>query len=123
MHTAEGFTLLPQTVLAKAVLRAAVQLSLKQAELGAVLGMHRTAISRLKQNAALDPESKQGELALILIRLARTLHALTGGDEDWMKHFMRTHNKVTGGTPAEQITHIQGLLAVTQFLDAMRGKT
>ncbi|MDP4765582.1 MAG: DUF2384 domain-containing protein [Pseudomonadales bacterium] len=112
----------PATVLAKAVLNAAAQLGLKQAELAAVLGLHRTAISRLKQNGSLDPASKQGELALLLIRLARALYALTGGDKDWLLHFMRTPNKVTGGIPAQQIETIQGLMLVLQFVDAMRGK-
>ena len=112
----------PATVLAKAVLNAAAQLGLKQAELAAVLGLHRTAISRLKQNGSLDPASKQGELALLLIRLARALFALTGGDKDWLLHFMRTSNKITGGIPAQQIETIQGLMTVLQFVDAMRGK-
>ncbi|HHJ38003.1 MAG TPA: helix-turn-helix domain-containing protein [Methylothermaceae bacterium] len=74
----------PETVLAKAVLRASEQLGLKQAELAAVIGIHRTAVSRLKKNRALDPHSKEGELALLLIRLARALFALTGGDKEWM---------------------------------------
>src|SRR5690606_10962575 len=87
----------PEAVLAKAVLRAAEQLGLKQAELAAVLGMHRTAISRLKTTTSLDPDSKQGELALLLLRLARALFALTGGDEEWIRHFMRTPSKITGG--------------------------
>ena len=87
-----------------------------------MLGLHRTAISRLKQNGSLDPASKQGELALLLIRLARALYALTGGDKDWLLHFMRTPNKVTGGIPAQQIETIQGLMLVLQFVDAMRGK-
>ncbi len=123
MHTAERFTPSADSVLAKAVLRAAAQLGLRQAELGAVLGIHRTAVSRLKQGHTLDPASKQGELALLLIRLARALHALTGGDDEWIRHFMRTPNRVTAGVPAEQITSIQGLMTVLQFLDAMRGKT
>ncbi|ACE84265.1 MbcA/ParS/Xre antitoxin family protein [Cellvibrio japonicus] len=112
----------PATVLAKAVLNAADQLGLKQAELGAVLGMHRTAISRLKQNLNLDPGSKQGELALLLIRIARALFALTGGDKDWIRHFMHNPNQVTGGIPARQIETIQGLIQVLQFVDALRGK-
>lgn len=112
----------PRAVLAKAVLKAAEQLGLKQAELAAVLGIHRTAISRLKQTPSLDPDSKTGELALLLIRVARSLYALTGGDEVWIRHFMRTPNKLTGGVPAQQIAHIQGLVAVLQFVDAMRGK-
>lgn len=109
-------------VLAKAVLKAAAQLGLKQAELAAVLGMHRTAISRLKNKPSLDPESKQGELALLLIRIARALFALTGGDQDWMRHFMHTHNTATQGVPAEQIESVQGLMTVLQFVDAVRGQ-
>lgn len=112
----------PEVVLAKAVLSAAAQLGLKQAELAAVLGMHRTAISRLKQQPALDPQSKAGELALLLVRVARALYALTGGDQDWIRHFMRSPNKATGGVPARQIESIQGLVTVLQFVDALRGK-
>ena len=112
----------PEVVLAKAVLNAAVQLGLKQADLAAVLGMHRTAISRLKQNPSLNPQSKEGELALLLVRLARALYALTGGDQDWIRHFMATPNKATGGIPARQIESIQGLVTVLQFVDAIRGK-
>jgi transcriptional regulator with XRE-family HTH domain len=109
-------------VLAKALFRASEQLGLKQSDIAAVLGMDRTAVSRLKQSQSLDPASKRGELALLLIRLARALYALTGGDEDWIRHFMRSTNKVTGGVPAEQITSIQGLITVLQFVDAIRGK-
>jgi len=111
-----------ETVLAKAVLNAAEQLGLKQAELAAVLGVHRTAISRLKQSKSLDPLSKQGEIALLVVRIARALFALTGGDSEWIKHFMHTHNKVTGDIPAKQIQSIQGLMTVVQFVDAIRGK-
>lgn len=109
-------------VLAKAVLNASEQLGLKQAELAAVLGVHRTAISRLKQNQSLDPLSKQGEIALLVVRIARALFALTGGDAEWIKHFMHTHNNVTGDIPAKQIESIQGLMTVVQFVDAIRGK-
>jgi hypothetical protein len=112
----------PAAVLAKALLNAAEQLGLKQADLGAILGLDRTAISRLKQNPSLDPHSKKGELALLVIRIARALFALTGGDKDWIKHFMHNPNKVTGGIPAKQMETIQGLIQVVQFVDAIRGK-
>lgn len=111
-----------KVVLAKAVLSAAEQLDLKQVQLAAILGVHRTAISRLKNNPELDPASKQGELALLLIRLSRALYALTGGDTDWMRHFLNTPNRVTGGIPVEQIGSISGLVSVLQFVDAIRGK-
>lgn len=111
-----------ESVLAKAVLNAAEQLGLNQTELAAVLGVHRTAVSRLKQKQSLAPDSKQGEIALLVVRIARALFALTGGDKDWIKHFMHTHNKITGAVPAEQIKSIQGLMTVLQFVDAIRGK-
>lgn len=113
---------LPDAVLAKALLNAADQLGLRQAELAAVLGIHRTAISRLKQNLSLDPASKQGELGLLVIRIARALFALTGGDKEWIQHFIHTPNKATGGVPAKQMETIQGLISVLQFVDAIRGK-
>lgn len=112
----------PKSVLAKALLNAADQLNLKQAQLAAILGVHRTAISRLKTNPELDPKSKQGELALLLIRLYRSLYALTGGDVMWMQHFLNSPNRVTGGIPSLQIQSITGLVTVIQFLDAVRGK-
>ena len=115
-------TVQAERVLAKAVLRAGEQLGLKQSELAAVLGVHRTAISRMRQHLSLNPQSKQGELALLLIRLARGLYLLTGGDEEWIQHFMQTPNGVTGGTPKQQIASIQGLVAVLQFVDALHGK-
>ena len=51
-------------VLAKATLRAAERLGLSRSELGQVLGRDRSSISR----SGIDPESKPGELALLLIR-------------------------------------------------------
>ena len=122
VSTIENPAPIQQSVLAKALLKASDQLSLNQAELASVLGVHRTAISRLKQKQSLDPLSKQGEIALLVIRIARALFALTGGDTDWIKHFMRTHNHITGAIPAKQIASIQGLMTVVQFVDAIRGK-
>jgi hypothetical protein len=48
----------------------------------------------------------------MLIRAARALFALTGGDEDWIRHFMRSPNHLTGGIPAEQVQTVQGLVRV-----------
>tara|TARA_R110001606_G_scaffold399101_1_gene580724 strand:+ start:12470 stop:12841 length:372 start_codon:yes stop_codon:yes gene_type:complete len=109
-------------VLAKAIVNVADQLGLKQSEISAAIGMHRTAFSKLKSTPSLDPTSKQGELALIMVRIARSLFALTGGDEVWIKRFMHTKNKITGGVPAQQIASIEGLMAVLRFVDAIRGK-
>lgn len=122
MAALEQQTPVPEAVLAKAVLKASDQLGLQATELASVLGVHRTAISRLKKSLSLDPKSKQGEIALLFVRMARALFALTGGDKEWTEHFMRSPNKVTGGIPVEQIASIQGLVTVLRFVDAIRGK-
>lgn len=79
------------------------------------LGMYRMAFNRLKNAPSHSPASEQGELTLILIRTALALFALTGGDEIWIKRFMRSPNKVTGGVPAEQIKSIEGLMTVLRL--------
>lgn len=112
----------PAAVLCKALFNVSEQLSLRQEELGNVIGINRSSISRLKQKGTLDPKSKQGELGLLLIRVARSLYALSGGDGDWIRHFMRSQNIMTGGVPADQIQNVQGLIRVLTFLDAIRGK-
>lgn len=105
-------------VLAEALVNAGRYLGMSQAELGAIVGKDRTAISR----GRIDPNSKAGELALLFIRCYRALYALTGGDHEQMAHWMRTENRHTGGVPAEQVKTVQGLINVLEYLDAIRGK-
>ena len=108
----------PSQVLGQALVRAGKELGLTQAELGIVVGRDRTAISR----QSLDPASKSGELALLLIRAYRALFVLVGGEPKQMKHWMHTANHHVGGVPAELIRNIQGLSRVVEYLDAIRGR-
>lgn len=105
-------------VLAEAFVNAGKQLGMSQAELGEVIGKDRTAVSR----GRIDPASKAGELALLFVRCYRALYVLVGGDPAHMRHWMHTENLHTGGVPAEQMKTVQGLVAVLEYLDAMRGK-
>lgn len=109
-------------VLAKALLNASSELSLKQSELAKALGVDLSAINKLKSSGSLDPSSKKGEIALALVRIASSLHSLTNGDREWMKRFMHSENNGTRGIPAEQISTISGLKTVLRYVDAMRGK-
>jgi hypothetical protein len=107
----------PRTVLSKAVLNAGRALGLSQGQIGETIGRDRTSISR-----SLDPNSKPGELALLLIRVYRGLYPLVGGEPETMRHWMHKENRDTGGVPAEQIRQVQGLIRVVEYLDAMRGR-
>ncbi len=77
-------------VLLKALLNSREQLGLTQQELAAIVGVNRSAISRWSDSGGLRPESKTGELALLLIRAYRALFALFGGNLQDMRHFLRT---------------------------------
>ncbi|HYN77538.1 MAG TPA: MbcA/ParS/Xre antitoxin family protein [Lamprocystis sp. (in: g-proteobacteria)] len=107
----------PKAVLSKALLNAGRLLGLSQAEIGEVVGKDRTSITR-----GLDPASKSGELALLLIRCYRSLYVLVGGESADLRHWMYTQNRDTGGVPAQQVRSVQGLTRVLEYLDAMRGR-
>ena len=108
----------PAQVLASAFLKAGKEMGLSQAVLEKAIDRDRSSIGR----KGIDPDTKSGELALLLIRVYRSLFALVGGDSVQMKHWMKTANRHTGGVPAEQVLSIQGLVGVVEYLDSMRGK-
>lgn len=105
-------------VLAEALVNAGKLLGMTQGELGDIIGKDRSAISR----GRIDPDGKDGELALLFIRCYRALYVLVGGDAEQMRHWMHTENRHTGGTPVDQVKSVQGLVAVAEYLDAIRGK-
>ena len=106
-----------RAVLSKSLLNAGKAFGMSQAEIGQVIGKDRTSIAR-----GIDPKSKAGELALLLIRCYRSLYVLVGGNSDDIKHWMHTKNRHTGGIPVKQVQTVQGLNHVVEYLDAMRGK-
>jgi transcriptional regulator with XRE-family HTH domain len=112
----------PAAVLTKAVLSAAARLGLRQSDLAAVLGASEASISRLQRGRAIDPESKEGELALLFLRLYRSLDALVGGDDAQAQRWLHAENDHLGGVPAQRVTTVQGLVGVVEYLDAMRGR-
>ena len=112
----------PASVLTRATLAAAQRLGLRARELAAVIGASEASTSRLKGARRLDPASKEGELALLFLRLFRSLDALMGGDEARARAWLRAENTHVGGVPAERMRTVEGLIDVVQYLDAMRGR-
>ena len=112
----------PEAVLATALLAAAERLGLRGRELAAVIGTSEATVSRLRFARGLDPASKEGELALIFLRVYRSLDALVGGDDTKARLWLRAENDHLGGIPADRIRTVEGLVDVVQYLDAMRGR-
>ena len=112
----------PGPVLAKAVLSAAERLGLRHRHLAAVLGTSEASVSRLQIGRGLDPATKEGELALLLLRIYRSLDALVGGDDGKARAWLHAHNDHLRGVPAERMRTVEGLVDVVQYLDAMRGR-
>lgn len=112
----------PRAVLTRATLAAAERLALRNRQLAAIIGTSEASISRLSSGRALDPDSKEGELALMFLRLYRSLDALVGGDDSKSRTWLHSRNDHLGGIPAERIRTVEGLVDVVQYLDAMRGR-
>ncbi len=112
----------PRAVLAKAVLSAASRLGLRNRQLAFVLGASEASISRLQRGRGIAPDSKEGQLALLLVRIYRSLDALVGGDDRRAREWLHAPNDHVGGVPAERLGDVQGLVNVLEYLDAMRGR-
>jgi transcriptional regulator with XRE-family HTH domain len=108
-------------VLTRAVERAAGAFDLSNRELAAVLGVSPSSLSRLARGRRIRPESKEGELALLFLRVFRGLDALLGGDAESCRRWLRSYNHHLAGIPAELLRTVTGLVGVAEYLDAMRG--
>ena len=111
----------PDQVLTKALLRAADLLDLSSAVLARILGVSEASVSRLTSGTrSVDPQSKEGELALLLVRVYRSLDALVGTDAAQRQAWLQGHNRALNGRPIELIQRTDGLVNVVAYLDAMR---
>jgi hypothetical protein len=111
-----------EAVLAKATLSAARQLGLTNRELAAVLGTSEASVSRLSGDRTLRAGSAEASLALLFLRLFRSLDAITGGNTEKARAWFTAPNRHVGGIPAERVRTAEGLVNVVQYLDAIRGK-
>lgn len=109
------------SVVCKALLSAAERLEISGRHLGNILGLSEASVSRLKRGEiVLSQKEKSFELALLFIRLFRSLDAITGGDEAVARAWLRNQNLALGGSPQQKIMTITGLTDVLGYLDARR---
>jgi transcriptional regulator with XRE-family HTH domain len=110
-------------VLGKAVVRAARLLDLSQRDVAAALGISEATTSRLFAGKyVLSAErAKEWELAILLVRLFRSLDALWGHEAS-ARLWLDGRNDALGGRPRELLRTVEGLVRVVAYLDAARGR-
>ena len=105
----------------KALLRAAARLELASKDLARILGLSEATISRMSSGTyVLAPNQKPFELALLLVRLYRSLDSIAGGDAQVARAWLRAENQALGGTPLSRIMNVTGLVDTITYLDARR---
>ncbi|MCR9192709.1 MAG: MbcA/ParS/Xre antitoxin family protein [Gammaproteobacteria bacterium] len=123
MHLSLNASHEKERVLTKAVLNLARFYQFSGKDLSAMIGLSESSVSRLHQGKkCIDPESKEGEMALLLVRIYRSLNALLGHHHDKAQLWLNSHNHYLQQKPIEMLKTIPGLVAVLNYLDAMRGK-
>ena len=121
----EKVTLIPddERVLTVAVSRAADLWDLTNATLGRVIGVSAPTASRLRSGQKkLLRGTKPFELGQYLVRLFRSLDALTGSDDKSTMSWLRTENKDLGGRPIDLIKTVKGLAEVSNYVDDFRAR-
>ena len=108
-------------VVTKAAMRAAMRLGLSNRSLARILGLSEATVSRMGAGTyQLKTDDKAFELALIFLRLFRSLDSLSGGDEQTSRAWLRNDNLALGGVPATLIESLSGMNNVVGYLDARR---
>ena len=110
-------------IVTRAALRAAARLGLANRSLARVLGVSEATVSRMGAGTyQLKAGDKAYELALLFLRLFRSLDALAGGDEQVARAWLRNDNLALGGVPLAQIESLAGMINVVGYLDAHRAR-
>lgn len=110
-------------VVTKAAMRAAGRLGLPNRSVARILGVSEATVSRMGAGTyLLKTDDKAFELALLFLRLFRSLDALSGGDEQTSRAWLRNENVALGGVPVALIESLSGLINVVGYLDARRAR-
>jgi hypothetical protein len=108
-------------LLTKATLRAADRLKIKNAVLAKIVGVSEPTISRMRNGRyQLARGQKPFELAVLLIRLYRSLDGIVGGDDGVAADWLTNNNTALDGIPLQLMQSVSGLMNVIHYLDARR---
>lgn len=105
----------------KALVRAAEKLKITSKVLSRIIGVSEATVSRMKKGEhPLESGQKPFQLAVLFLRLFRSLDALTGGDDHVSARWFANPNSALDGTPVELVQSVSGLMNVIGYLDARR---
>ncbi len=108
-------------VVTKATLNAASKLRITNKLLANIIGVSEATVSRMYSGRyLLQPEQKSFELAVLFVRLYRSLDAIVGGDDAVASTWLKSRNTALDGEPIAFIQTVPGLMNVIQYLDARR---
>jgi len=108
-------------VLTEAFITASNQLEIAKALQAKIIGVSPATVTRLKQ-AHIKAASKPGELALLFLRMARSLIAYWGTDPTPAKQWLNGEHAALGGAPIQLIQSAEGLVRVADYVDHIRGQ-
>ena len=109
------------SVITEATLRAAERLGVKNTVLAKILGVSEPTVSRMRQGKyRLDRGHKAFELAVLLVRLYRSLDGIVAGDDSVAADWLKNQNTALDGIPLELIQTVSGLTDVIAYIDARR---
>ncbi|WP_133127183.1 antitoxin Xre/MbcA/ParS toxin-binding domain-containing protein [Legionella nagasakiensis] len=112
-----------ELVLTKAIVNLTHFYDLTGKDLSDLIGISPAGATRLHQGKkCISPYTKEGEMALLLLRIYRSLNSLVGNNHDKAKQWLNSQNDYFGRKPIDQMKTISGLVDVVYYLDAMRGK-
>jgi Protein of unknown function (DUF2384) len=108
-------------IITKAALRAAERLGIKSTVLAKILGVSEPTISRMRRGGyLLERGQKAFELAILLVRLYRSLDGIVAGDDDVAADWLKNENTALDGVPLDLIQSVSGLTDVIAYIDSRR---
>ena len=111
----------PSSVLTKTVARAAERLEISSVLLAKILGLSPLTVTHLYNGKfKLDERRKEWELALLFMRVFRSLDSIVG-NEQTARQWLNSENEGLNGRPIDLIRQTEGLVRVAHYLDASRG--
>jgi hypothetical protein len=111
-------------VLGQATIEVAKKLEITSIQLGQILGISQPSASRLMVGRyQLSEKSKEWEMAVLLVRLFRSLFSIVGNNAQLARDWLHSKNKAFDDQiPLHVIQKASGLVDACAYVDAYRAK-